>query len=62
MCELFSTFQLNDTNLEEVKIIEMSQMKAEFREKRPNRINSGSNRNRESHQVQSKNHIDPFLD
>ena len=47
MCELFSTLQMKDANLEEVKIIEMSQMKVEFKEKRSNQINSATNRNRE---------------
>ena len=47
MCELFSTFQMKDTYLEQARIIEMSQMKVEFKENRPHRINSATHRNRE---------------
>ena len=38
---------MKDTNLEQARIIEMSQMKVEFKEKRPHRINSATHRNRE---------------
>ena len=40
-------FNLLNANLEQVKIIEMSQMEVEFNEKRPQRINSATNWNRE---------------